>query len=104
MNHKDEFSDTGRWQKRANWVLMGFVAIAAYFLITEHRAHLAGLAYYLPFLFLLACPLLHIFMHGGHGGHGGNGDERSQGTPPGRQEQGSERKQAAAPPPRQHRH
>jgi hypothetical protein len=22
---------------------------------------------------LLACPLLHLFMHGGHGGHGGHG-------------------------------
>jgi hypothetical protein len=25
----------------------------------------------LIFLPLLACPLMHFFMHGGHGGHGG---------------------------------
>jgi hypothetical protein len=54
---------------RARWVFLGFIAIAAYFLITEHRAHLSGLLYYLPFLLLLACPLMHLFMHGGHGNH-----------------------------------
>jgi hypothetical protein len=24
---------------------------------------------YLPYLFFLACPLMHLFMHRGHGGH-----------------------------------
>ena len=51
--------------------LTGFLLIAAFFLRTEHRAHLFGV---LPFLFLLACPLLHLFMHGGHGGHGSADD------------------------------
>jgi hypothetical protein len=41
------------------------LAIAGFFLFTEHRAHLLG---YWPFLLLLLCPLLHMF-HGGHGGH-----------------------------------
>ncbi|MBN8739094.1 MAG: DUF2933 domain-containing protein [Xanthomonadaceae bacterium] len=49
------------------WVLMGF---AAFYLIAEHRLHLAGLGRWLPILILLACPLLHLFGHGGHGGHG----------------------------------
>lgn len=44
----------------------GFLLIAAFFLSTEHRAHLFGV---LPFLLILACPLLHVFMHGGHGEH-----------------------------------
>jgi hypothetical protein len=48
-------------------VFLGFVAIAAFFLLTEHRAHFLGA---LPYLLLLACPLLHWLMHGGHGGHG----------------------------------
>jgi len=26
----------------------------------------------LPFLLLLACPLMHLFMHHGHGGRGGS--------------------------------
>jgi len=51
---------------RANWFFLGFLAIAGYFLLTEHRAHAIP---YLPFLLVLACPLMHLFMHGGHGGH-----------------------------------
>jgi hypothetical protein len=35
-------------------------------LFSEHRAHFLGI---LPYLFLLACPLMHFFMHGGHGSH-----------------------------------
>jgi hypothetical protein len=58
---------------RAKWVLLAFIAVAAYFLITEHRAHLSGLLYYLPFLLLLACPLMHLFMHGSHGDHSSGG-------------------------------
>ncbi|MFN8583057.1 MAG: DUF2933 domain-containing protein [Gemmatimonadaceae bacterium] len=45
---------------------LGFLAIAAFFLQTEHRAHLFGV---LPFLLLLACPLLHRYMHDGHDDH-----------------------------------
>lgn len=58
---------------RSNWVLLGFLAIAGFFLLTEHKAHVLGV---LPFLLLLACPLLHLFHHGGHGGksHGGGGE------------------------------
>lgn len=52
---------------RTNIVLLGFLGIAAFYLVTEHRAHLFG---FLPWLLLLACPLLHLF-HGGHDGHGG---------------------------------
>ena len=47
--------------KMAFW---GFLAIAAYFVITEHRAHAIQV---LPYLLLLACPLMHLFH--GHGGH-----------------------------------
>ncbi|MDO8350163.1 MAG: DUF2933 domain-containing protein [Gallionella sp.] len=54
--------------RRYNWIFVGFLAIAAFFLFTEHRAHLLGA---LPFLLLLACPLMHLFMHHGH-------DERSE--------------------------
>ena len=49
-------------------VFFGFVAIAAYFLITEHRAHLFGI---LPYLLILACPLLHMFHHRHRDGQGG---------------------------------
>ena len=49
---------------RTSLVLIVFLVIAAFFLITEHRAHLFGV---LPYLLLLACPLMHWLMHGGHG-------------------------------------
>lgn len=49
---------------KAKWVFVGFLALAAFLLAAEHRAHLLGA---LPWLILLACPLMHLFMHGGHG-------------------------------------
>ena len=52
------------------WIaLCGFLAIAAFFLWTEHRAHVLGV---LPYLIVLACPLIHLFMHRGHGRSGGH--------------------------------
>lgn len=54
---------------RTTWILIGFLAVAAYFLFSEHRAHFI---YYLPFVLLAACPLMHMFH--GHGGHGTHGD------------------------------
>ena len=50
-------------KSKVNWILLGFFAIAAFFLFSEHRAHALGA---LPFLLLLACPLMHIFMHRDH--------------------------------------
>lgn len=59
------------WRSRTGLALLGFLAIAAFFLLSEHRAHLLGA---LPFLLLLLCPLLHVFGHGDEsrkgGGHG----------------------------------
>ena len=46
--------------------LVVFGVAAAYFLWMEHRAHVIQ---YLPWTFLLICPLMHLFMHHGHGGH-----------------------------------
>ena len=62
---------------KAGLVLLAFLAIAGALLFTEHRAHVLGLLVWLP---LLACPLMHFFMHGGHGHHHGGGrpnDSRS---------------------------
>ena len=52
-------------RSRTGVALIVFLGIAAFFLITEHSAHLFGV---LPFALLLLCPLMHLFMHGGHGG------------------------------------
>ena len=63
----------GFFTSRANIVLLGFLAIAGYFLVTEHWAHIVP---FLPWALLLACPLMHVFMHGGHGWHGGGPNDR----------------------------
>ena len=83
MNHEHRHEpDSGEETKsRVKWVFIGFLAIAAYFLITEHKAHLSGLLYYLPFLLLLTCPLMHLFMHHDHGGrdeHPSRNDDRGE--------------------------
>lgn len=68
------------WRSRYGIGLLVFGAIAAYFLLTEHLAHVVGA---LPLLILLACPLMHVFMHHGHGGHGhGRGNNDSHSEPP----------------------
>jgi hypothetical protein len=67
MNH-DHKQDHNSSNSIGKFVFIGFLLIAGFFLITEHRAHLSGLLYYLPFLFLLACPLMHLFHHR-HSGH-----------------------------------
>jgi hypothetical protein len=67
---QNEQDDRDRANSRTKWVLAGFLAVAAYLLITEHQAHLSGVLNYLPYLLLLACPLMHVFHHGRHGNHG----------------------------------
>ena len=63
----DDNPKGGGWlRSRSSVALIGFLAIAAFFLWEEHKAHILGV---LPYLLLLFCPLLHLF-HGGHGGHG----------------------------------
>ena len=82
MNH--DHSQNGSepknfWSSRYAIGLLVMGAVAAYFLLSEHRAHFFAA---LPFLLLLACPLMHVFMHRGHGGHAGHADpQQSPPTP-----------------------
>jgi hypothetical protein len=55
-----------------------FLAIAAFYLFTEHTAHMFGA---LPYLLLLLCPVMHLFMHGSHSGHGDQA-QRTEGDQP----------------------
>lgn len=69
MNHDEHCQHKGFVKWFLSW--KGISATAAlgavsYYLLAEHREHLAIA---IPYLFLLACPLMHIFGHG-HGGHG----------------------------------
>ena len=40
-----------------------FLAVALFYLVAEHRAHLLG---WLPYGIFLLCPLMHLFMHRSH--------------------------------------
>lgn len=63
-------SSDARSGRRAGWVFGGFAAFALLLLAVEHRTHLlAWLPPWWPWLIALACPLMHLFMHGGHGSH-----------------------------------
>lgn len=47
-------------------MIIGLVVVAAYFLLSESSQFSLGS---FPYLILLACPLIHFFMHRGHGKH-----------------------------------
>lgn len=70
------------WLSSRGLAALTLVGFAVYFLLVEHGQHLWGL---LPFLILLLCPLMHLFMHGGHGHH--HADRESAAKP---QEQSKE--------------
>ena len=55
------------WRSPSGVVLCIALAVMAFYLVTEHTAHFFGV---LPYLLILACPLMHLFMHHGHR-HGG---------------------------------
>ncbi|OGA93212.1 MAG: hypothetical protein A3G27_14080 [Betaproteobacteria bacterium RIFCSPLOWO2_12_FULL_66_14] len=76
----------GLLRSKAGFALLVFGGIAAFFLITEHQAHLWG---WLPYLLLLACPLMHIFMHRGHSGDQHQHEGRREDAP--RPDQGVDR-------------
>jgi DUF2933 family protein len=71
--HLHDETPPGRFlTARTGLVLAGFLIIAGALLFTEHRAHVFGVLIWLP---LIACPLMHFFMHSGRGGHGQQGDK-----------------------------
>lgn len=68
-------TDQGRtsglnWSRINQWLLWIGLAAAVAWMFFRHGDHLLQL---LPFLLILACPLMHIFGHGGHGDHGAHG-------------------------------
>ncbi|MNN64806.1 hypothetical protein D3C81_1802680 [compost metagenome] len=72
--HFDEHgSPPSFWRSRYAIGLVVIGGVAIYFLLTEHLAHVVGA---LPYLLLLACPLMHVFMHRGHGGHHHHGQSK----------------------------
>jgi Protein of unknown function (DUF2933) len=79
MNMHEHSQRTNWFQsRRTRLVLLVFLAVGAFFLITEHTAHVLG---FLPFAIFLLCPLMMFFMHGGHGGHDEHDEKAPQNQP-----------------------
>jgi hypothetical protein len=75
MSSQLPYSAKRFFRSRLGLASLGFLAVAAFFLITEHTAHLYGI---LPYTLLLLCPLLH-FLHG-HGDHNGHDSHQDHGV------------------------
>ncbi len=71
-NHGDEHTDQSapersvvKWYKSPlGLTLLGLAAALGYYLWVYHSQHVLA---FLPFIFILACPLMHLFMHRNHG-------------------------------------
>lgn len=74
-----------RWRSPMGIFMLIAGAVGVYYLLTEHLTHLTQA---IPYLFLLACPLMHLFghHHGGHGGHGSHGDQSQSDAKPDKRE------------------
>ncbi|MFN4264452.1 MAG: DUF2933 domain-containing protein [Aquabacterium sp.] len=59
-----------RWRSPLGIFMLLAGVVGIYYLLTEHLTHVRQA---IPYLFLLACPLMHFFghRHGGHAQHGG---------------------------------
>ena len=68
------------WRSKGGIAMIGFALVAAFYVLREHYAHALGA---LPYLLLLACPLMHLFMHHGHHDHAAGPADRP-GAPEGR--------------------
>lgn len=64
------------------WASATLVAAGAGYALSAHWNHALP---FLPYLLILACPLMHLFMHGGHGSHGGHTEHNQNGTNSGAQ-------------------
>lgn len=76
MNTSQKFTFSEWLWSTTGMVFIAFLAIASFFLITEHTAHLFGV---LPYVLLLLCLLLHFFMHRGHDDHANRADHVTDG-------------------------
>ena len=65
MNSTDTSSrdSGGGLSRNMKLALLSALAVAAFFVLREHWSHALGLV---PYLLLIACPLLHLFGHGHH--------------------------------------
>jgi len=73
MNTTSKAPTPGNWRAvlvgtPMGWIVTLALAALGVYLFATHTGHVITA---LPYLLLLACPLMHLFMHGGHGHHHG---------------------------------
>lgn len=73
MNHTHPKNDRRPASSRNIWILTAILLAAAGWLWTRHQSHLLAV---LPYLLVLACPLMHLFHHHGH--HGRHSGARAE--------------------------
>ena len=62
MQHSTE--NRAAWRSPAMVASAMLILIIAFYVLREHWSHVVGAW---PYLLLLLCPLMHVFMHRGHG-------------------------------------
>jgi Protein of unknown function (DUF2933) len=77
MNQEQTSRRSGWLGPHTGIVVLVFLAVISFFMLTQHRLHLFGV---LPYLLLLACPIMHFFMHRRHGSHGAHTAESTNET------------------------
>lgn len=70
--HENDTSSPGWLFSRTGIATLVALSVIGFLIYTGHGAHLLGI---LPYLLILICPLMHIFMHGGHSHHHKDGAE-----------------------------
>lgn len=74
MNPLSSPHDGGSHPTRSFWAKAGLAILGILALVLIARS--GELSGWLPFLLLLACPLMHRFMHRGHGHRAGHAADR----------------------------
>ena len=69
MDREPHSGTTRRSSATFIWILMVSFMVTAYLLIWEHRVHLDSYLDYLPFLVLIACSAIYLFIHRSDHGH-----------------------------------
>lgn len=75
--HPQDPGPPSRWRSPLGIFMLVAGAVGIYYLLTEHLTHVTQA---IPYLFLLACPLMHFFH--GHGRHGHRDPEQPRDRPP----------------------
>ena len=74
MSEIQKTVDTLNRLKWSHVVFIGLALGGGFLLVDQFQAQLGS---FLPYLILLLCPLMHVFLHRGHGGHGNHHDHKT---------------------------